>query len=165
MATFRDAILPALDQLRALPGVFGIRRFTVTARSRVWTGARPGLGTKTDTDILITNALQTPQGTTQEPVRVRYLTTREVIASGGLYRDRDLRVGPLTPSWLATLIFPAGGYADAQVDPLTSASPTEIFWKVTGPSLPSAGAWCDVIRLEETALHFSVVLRTTGKTP
>lgn len=51
----RDDLLPVVDQLRALPGSsdFGLRRFAVTIRRRVWSGHQQGEGTATDHDIAI----------------------------------------------------------------------------------------------------------------
>ena len=154
-------VLPALDTVRAVAGLLGMRVFAVTVRKRVWTGERPGVGTKTDTDIAVTNAGALPA----TPVRVQYVSAREIVASGGLYQDRDLRVGPITPTFAATLGIPAGGFDGSTLDPATTSSATELFWKVTGPGMPTGGIWCSLIDARATSMHYSLVLRAGGAVP
>ena len=158
---FVPTFLPAADALRAIGGFFGLRPFVVTIRTRVWTGGKPGAGTFIDQNTKLTN--QAADGSKQN-VYVRQLTNQEVIASGGLYRARDLRIGPMTPAFAQTILL-AAGYVDNDVDPATSASATEVFWNVTGPGMPSGGAWMDKVQEDASALHYFVVLRSTGRQP
>src|ERR1700730_9731962 len=115
--TFVPTILPALDQVRAIGGLLGLRVYTVFVRRRQWSGNRVGLGTSVDNnggpDIQLTDGTP-PIG--PQPVRVRNVSNKDITASGGPYRDRDLKVEPLTPAYLAT-IFPAGGFGDSTIDP------------------------------------------------
>jgi len=164
VATFQSTVLPALDALRAIGGKLGLRVFSVTVRQRVWTGSRPGVGTKSDTDILLVN--QAADGTLQ-PVRVRQVSRREAIASGGKYTDRDLRIGPLTPPYAAVLQMGAGGFDDTVLDPADTTSATEMLWIVTSTSgtygIPSGGIVCKKIGEEATSLHYYVIVRATGQ--
>jgi hypothetical protein len=169
VATFVPTILPALDALRGIGGLLGLRVFTVTVRRRVWTGSRPGLPgtTKTDTDTVLYN--QAADGSLQH-VRVRQVTRREVMSSGGQLADRDLRVGPMTPSYAAALGLAAGGFTDATVNPAPTANATEMIWILTandGQShgLPAAGVVCELRGQESTPLHLIVFLRATGRQP
>ena len=165
---FGTSILPALDAIRAIGGNLGLRPFTVTIKVRTWLGGtRPGLGQRSDVDTVLTNL----SGANAQPVMVRYLTTREIAASGGKYRDRDLNVGPMTPAYAATvLILPAGGFSDSQIDPAPVTNAVELFYLVKGPGYPpsanaASGIIHDKIAEEVTALHYSLVLRSTGRTP
>src|SRR5579875_666951 len=131
MPTLGSSILPALDAIRAIGGKLGLRPFTVTARLRVWSGERPGVGAYTDTDTVLTN--MAADGTKQ-PVMVKQVSRRDAIASGGLYTDRDLRVGPITPPFPAALGFLAGGFDDTTADPQPTNSATEVIWIVSSPT-------------------------------
>jgi hypothetical protein len=162
MAGLLPLILPALDMVRAVGGVIGLRPFTTKVLVRTWTGARVGQGTKNDVTTTLYN--QFIDGSHQ-PLLVKQLTDKEIIASGGLYRDRDLRVGPITPSYAASLGLLAGGFGDSTIGPQPTTSPTEIFWNVSGPGMAPGGAWCDKIGETVTALHYEVVLRADGRQP
>jgi hypothetical protein len=162
--TFASAIKVALDTRRAIAGLMGLRIYSVFVRQRRWSGKRVGVGTSVDNnggpDVQLTNSLPPPLG--KQPVRVRAVSNKDIIASGGLYRDLDLRVGPITPAYLASIL-PAGGFSDATVDPPQVGSvPTEIFWLVKGPGLPPGGSIHERIGFEETALHIYLILRAKG---
>lgn len=89
------------------------------------------------------------------PCRVEQISRGEIIASGGLYTDQDLKVGPLTPAY----INPAtGGYADAAIEPPV-VSATEVFWLISGPQVPAAGGVYTQVGEEATALHYYVFVR------
>ena len=154
MSTFREDFLPDLDDLRAIPDDYGLRQFHVTVRVRRWSGERAGVGTKTDTDTVLT------VGHGQSPVKVVQLTQKEIIASGGVYTDRDLKVGPFTPA------YPGGGVPLGTIDPAVPSQAQEIIWIATGPGLPSAGSACDKINtFADANLGQYVVLRATGRKP
>lgn len=165
MAGFLPTILAPLDALRSIGGILGLRAFTVKVRVRSWTGDRPGLGSYADQDTVLQN--QAPPGVTPSlyPVLARYVTTREVIASGGLWRDRDIRVGPMTPAYAAAIGMLAGGYGESNLDPAVALPAREVFWNVAGPDMPAGGVWCSKVQELSTALHYIVVLRTDGKQP
>lgn len=160
---FVPAVLPALDIVRSVGGILGLRVYTVTVRQRVWSGERPGLGGYSDTDTVLTN--QGPGGTLYN-VRLRYVSSRDVIASGGKFRDRDMRVGPMTASYAASIGLNAGGWTEATVDATPYNSlPQEIFWNVVGPDTPAAGIWCEKIEERANSMHYEVVLRNGGAVP
>lgn len=167
MSNFRSVILGPLDIVRGVGGLLGLRVFTVTIVVRTWSGDRVGLGQSMDTPrTALTNKL--PNGVDTTPVRVRQLSRREIIASGGLYSDRDVRVGPITPPYPAGLFGSAGGFDESTVDPAQTASyvPTEVFWNVVGPGWPTGtGGWADKIGEETTALHTYAILRANGRLP
>jgi hypothetical protein len=168
VATFQSTILAPLDAVRGVGGLLGLRVWQVTVRKRVWTGGRPGLvgTTRTDTDTALVN--QAADGSLQ-PVRVRQVSRREVVVSGGYYTTRDLKVGPITPTFAAEIGLPSGGFDDATVNPVPTGSTTEIIWIVTPPSgtygYPTAGLTFEPIGQDSTALHVYVFLRSTGRAP
>jgi hypothetical protein len=232
--TARDTLLPAIDRIRSLGGIFGLRLFTVTVRLRTQDGERPEIGGFTDLNTPVVNQLPVPTlfigtvavtsgltavtgigtiftqqarvpfvvqfanqpgvnylvssissdtaltltfpftgattaSTTMQssatPVLVSQLSRREVIASAGLYTDRDLRVGRMTPPYPAGAFGAAGGFDDSTIDPLAiNGAAAEVFWLVSGPGYPAAGAWFDKVGEEFTALHAYVILRANGRT-
>jgi hypothetical protein len=166
VGAFVPQVLQALDITRSVGGILGLRVFSVKVRRRVWTGARPGLGTKTDTDVVLTNQLADG---TLFPVRVRQVSRQEAIASGGAYTNRDLRVGPMTPVFAATAFGAAGGFDDTSIDPAPTGQSVEMIWIVSTPNgtfgIPDAGAVFDKLGEEATSLHYYAVLRQTGRGP
>ena len=160
-----------LDEIRTLGGELGLRPFTVTVRRRTWSGGPLGRGpgapgsTKVDVDTVLTN--QAADGSSQ-PVMVRQMTRQEVFASGGQLSTRDLRIGPITPAFAASIL-PAGGFDDTKVNPAPDGSTTEILWIVSSPigtyGLPPGGVVCELKGQENTALHTYVILRATGRAP
>lgn len=166
--TFGSAIKMALDVRREIGGIMGLRPFSVFVRTRRWSGGRVGQGTYVDNaggpDVQLTNGVPLP-GIPPQPVRVRQMSSKDIIASGGLFRDRDLRVGPVTPPYPAGVL-PAGGFGDSTIDPPQDGTvPTEIFWIVFGPGMFPGGSMCTKVQEEVTALHYSLVLRSTGGQP
>ena len=170
------AILPALDAVRAVRGLLGLNPFRVFIRIREWSGPIVGEGQYVDNagnggkDFEITVG-QPPIG--PRPCKVVFVSTKDIIASGGLYRDRDMRVGPFTPPYgispkacCAVGFMASGGISDTQVDPKQYGdAATQVFWRVTGPTMGRGGAYMTRIELSATALHTTMVLRANGVQP
>lgn len=162
MATLVDALNPALDQLRGIPGILGYRQTSVTVRIVTWTGSKPGLGTVSyvDTPIKVGGGLYNP--------RVTQVTERDAIASGGMYSNQDLKVGPFTPPFLATFFIAAGGVSHEVIDPLQTnpigTGVKEIFFAVAGKGFLGEKAWFE--RVGDEAIPSTrryLYLRRTGK--
>ena len=157
----RNSLLPLADQVRGLPGLLGLRLFTVSILVRTWSGgSRPGMPGFTKTDVIT--------GVKQDlglfPVKFRVLTAREVFASGGLYSDRDAEVGPITPPFVGSL---KDNDAIAIFDPPVGTLPTEVYFNVTGPPFPApAGAWFTKIsQRTDQSFRYTFVLRKTAFQP
>jgi len=118
MGTIRDGLLPVVDALRQLPSDFGIRRYSVTLRSRAWSGGSPGLGTATDTDTLISPA-----------PRVRVLSPKEVASSGGTYQDGDFMIEKITPAYTSPT---TGGWAPSVLQQVPGASADDVVIVMVG---------------------------------
>lgn len=165
---FTPTFLSALDAIRAIPGriqipgPLGLRVFTVTIRRRTHSGERPGAqnASYVDIDTKLTNTCVDGVAVN---VRCRQVSRSEAIASGGLFTNRDLKVGPMTPPYPQGAV--TGGFDDSTMDPAPVASATEIFWNVTGPGLPSGGGWFNKLSEEATSLHTYIFLRANGRRP
>lgn len=153
-------IMQGLDDIRGIGGELGLRPYKVSFLVRSWSGVRPNDGISTDAPPVV---LTTGNGC--QSVIVKQVSAKEIVASGGLYRDRDLKVGPLTPPYVASLDLPAGGFADATLDPVPTGAPVEVFWNVQGPDMPPGGSWFERLYAERTALHHFFILRATGQRP
>lgn len=161
-------ILPALDAIRGIGGLLGLRPFRVTVRKRCWSGGRPGApgAIKVDLDTLLVNQAA---DRSLQPVLVRQVSRAEVIASGGQYASRDLRVGRMTASYLAGILA-AGGYDDATVNQMPTITATELVWIIQpndsgSHGIPAGGVIAELRGQESTALHVTVYLRATGRAP
>lgn len=140
MSTLRDQLLPVVDQLRALPQQFGIRRYTVTLRTRTWSGDRAGRGTPTDADVVLS------------PVpRVRVVTTAEIAASGGTYREGDFRVSAITPNYAG------GGYSPTALQVRPTALNQDVTVLLTGDE---GTVECNVVEFHfDRPFTYSMVVR------
>lgn len=159
--TLRQALLPVVDKLRGIPGQLGLRLFTVTVVSRTWTGVRPGIGVNTDTQT----GIKVDLGIFQ--TKVTQLTSKDVFASGGLYTDQDLLIGPITPPFPSS---GADGDAISVFDPVYGANPTEVFFNIVGQNgyggYPAGGAWFKKISQNVSKnFRFTFIVRKTGEIP
>ena len=147
-----DDFLRAIDEIRGIPDELGVESYSATVRVISWTGARVGLGTRTVTDTPIR------VGAGQSKAHVARVTSKDVIASGGLYTAQDMRIGPLTPGYAG------GGVAAATLDPSTSARPTEVYFVLAGPGIPAGGVLYARVGAEmDSSTQYFVVVRSTGR--
>ncbi len=157
MATLREALLPVVDALRGIPAQLGLRQHSVYVVSRTWSGSRVGLGTNTDTTKHEYVALG------QYDTKITMVSAKDIIASGGMYTDQDLKVGPITPAYTGSSVNNA---AITDFDPTPGNSPTEIFFKITGPGYPTAGAWFKKISQDVTGnFRYTFIVRKTAEIP
>ncbi len=153
--TFRDDILGDLDDIRGIPGELGLRLFTVTVLTRTWTEERAGLASSFDTtaNILVARGAFN--------ARVRNLTSRDVIASGGLYSMQDVKVGPFTPPFLGS---DANGSAISVWEPAVVGTGLEVYFKIVGPGYATDGDWFKKIDSDVSRpFSYTLTLRKTGK--
>lgn len=149
-----SSILPALDAVRAIPGVLGLCSMGVTRRVRTWSGTSLASGTATNTDTAIT----LPGGVNPKVRRVAY---KETVQGGGRYQEGDYRIGPLTPT------YSGGGQSVTSLTPAITSSPTEVYWKLgTGADNADGVVWCSEVQIEaDHPMHMYVVVRPLGVVP
>lgn len=178
MALVPNALLVALDAARTRRGALGLNPFRVYLRIREWPGGRVWEGNQYidnvgngGQDLQITVG-QPPIG--PQPCKVTFVSTKEIIASAGLYRDRDMRVGPFTPPYglspsachACGFGEPHGGFSDSQIDPAQYGdTATDVFWRVEGPTMAKGGSWFNKLELTATSLHYFLTLRANGTQP
>jgi hypothetical protein len=150
--------------VRSVGGILGLRVFTVTVTRRSW-GQRPGIGQSVDQTEGLYN--QAPDGTLY-PCLVEQMSRSEVIASGGKYLDQDLKVGPVTPTYKASIFGKGGGADDRTLNQAPNANNyTEIIWVVRSTNgtfgVPLGGAVFDMVGEQADWNNYYVILRSTGR--
>lgn len=144
-------LLKTLDKGRARLDTVGLRPYTVTLRVITYAGARVGLGAATTTNTAITVA-------DAKAPKVRVLSDSDTVASGNLFTKTRYEIGPLTPA------YDGGGVAATTLDPATSASPTEVFYVVTGPGTPSTGMLCKKVADKyDSPFRYMLIVESIGK--
>jgi hypothetical protein len=146
--TIRDTYNGLLDGYRAkLNTVWDLRRYVVEHVSQTWTGELPGEGTTT-------GPVYTPitVGDGARP-KVAQLSQRDVIASGGLYQDQDLRIGPLTPP------FTGGGTAITTFDPASVGPAATVMFRITGPGCEGGALYRKVGQDVAGNFRYSIIVR------
>ncbi len=144
--SFVSDILPDVDSIRGITGEFGLCGTTVTVRTRLWSGGQVGLGTSTDTDVLLRVGGQNP--------KCRRVTYKQTVAGGGRYQEGDYRIGPMTPD--------GGGTTFAMIAP-PSVAGTEVYYILVGSDTPAEGMPCTAVGIEgDHPIHSYLVVRPTG---
>ena len=157
--SFASELLSDIDSIRAIPDELGLRPFSVVVRVVTWTQGRPGLAGS------LSNYTDTPMltGGGSRP-KVRQVTAKDIIASGGLYHAQDMKVGPLTPSYPSTQQNgQGGGVLYSTIDPQVTGATVEIYYGLSGGNLPGEHVWYD--KLSDTtdhALNSTLVLRRSA---
>lgn len=157
--TFRTGLLKAIDRVRGIPNRLDLRLYKVSIRVRTWTGSRPGVDSSTSTDA--DEYFGVDAGTHR--ARVAQVTQRDIIASGGIYQDQDVKVGPITPPYLGG----AANHADITAfDPNPTGSATEVFFKIEGPGMATGGSWFHKVGQDcSKPFAYYFTLRRVAQTP
>lgn len=149
--TLLDSLRATVNNVRSIPGILGLRPYTVTVHVRSWSGTHIGDGTKTDSNFPIKVAGN------KDP-KVQRLSSKDIIASSGLYQDQDIEV-IFTPDYYLD------GYGGIEVnifDP--SISNAEVHYTVTGPDFPNGATFKKVSHNVSELLTYRLILRKTGQT-
>ena len=146
--TRRDQLLPVFDRARAKIAAFGLRQNGLSVVTRTWTG---GLGPPNSFVDAVLAISPTP--------RIRDVSMRELVGSGGQYQVGDIRVDRITPAYTVGAV--SGGYTAAQLVPTGSAL-VEIIYRVTGPL---AGDYLHVDDSLDRNFGYTLVIRRTNRTP
>lgn len=139
-----DDLKPALWQIRAIPGLLGLRPHTVEVAVGSWSGGATGHGTETQAWALVTEA------SGQNP-KVRWLNDEEVALSQMPAGSCD--IGPITPS------FSGGGTALAALTGGSATVAQTFLIRITGPRHPNGATYRLTQSHEDRALQY--MLRAT----
>lgn len=92
---------------------------------------------------------------------LREVSDQEVNESGGRLLHGDISVGPITPTFTDENGAP-GGYADADLAPVSTSQGVEIYYRVTGPM---EGQYQLVSLQQDRSFHRVLYLRRRNTTP
>ncbi len=147
--TVRDRVLPPVNRARGIIENLGFRRYTVTIRTRTWSGPRRQEGTATNVDLVLAPS-----------PKVAELALREVLGSGGRFEAGDLRITRITPQW--TDGTGTHGYTPAQLNP--PAGPLQdVRVVLVGDDGTKV---CTIVEGSfDGALGYGLVVRNTRETP
>lgn len=151
--TIRNAVLPILDVWRGrLDTVFGLRRYDVALLMREWpAGTIPGAHGVSPTETTI------PLLVGGGRPRIEQISTREIAASGGLYQDRDIRIGPFTPPFMS------GGADPEWLRPSVSADRVEYYIAISNADSGEAGERYSIVQTDTSrSLRWTMVCRKLG---
>ncbi len=148
---FKTAFTPTLDAIRSkIPTSFGIRSATLTVRTTLMSGSMIDNPSVASTDTII-------RSSTGDRYKIRVLSTKDIVASGGLYQSGDFRMGPITPP------FPGSGFTKDDLIP-PSVAGQDVLYGITDQT--GQTQWCQMVS-NDTAhdLHWYIILRATGSVP
>lgn len=152
MATLRDSLLPVLQKFRNLSVDLGVRQYQVWLRKITWTGSRVGLGTATTTDTYLGKP------------KFRRVSSKDVIA-GSVMSEQMFEIGPFTPSHAQPVSTPDTlAVTPADLSPAQTGTPTEIYFVVKGPGMPTAGALFERVKDSlERPFRYTVTVQSIGR--
>lgn len=125
--SFRDDLLPLVDEIRAIPGDLGLRRFTVTRITRTYASGTVGRGAAVDTTLVLDNGGQNVKANLATENQIS-----QILGSGHVLKPGTWIIGPITPD------FAGGGTSPDGFDVATGTA-AQILYKLTGPGLPATG--------------------------
>jgi len=88
--TLRDDLIPVVDEARGLINDLGFRRHAVTVRTTTWSGAKPGLGSKSVVELVLS-----------PPPKVRGISSRRLALAPGRFKDGDRVVDRISATYTA----------------------------------------------------------------
>ena len=142
----------ALDALRTqYPNDYALRLVELKVRVKTWSGSGAAKGSKTTVDTVIAG----PSG---NRYKIKEVTAKDVIASGGKYQAGQFKVGPITPPY-------AGGPYTANdiIPPTVAGQGREVYYGVTDAT--GVTQWCSMVGADTmNALHWFLYLKPEGLT-
>jgi hypothetical protein len=150
MSSLRDELLPVVDEARAIAGELGFRPYQVWLRTVKYSGTRVGEGTATVTEKRLLVGGKDP--------KVQIRKSADVVAGTPEFQEITYDVGPLTPQ------FAGGGTDINDIGPDNTGVPTEVFFVLKGPGLPSAGLLCRRFGDQvDRPLRYMIHLKSVGR--
>lgn len=136
----RIDLIPVVDAGRTLVDSLGFRQRTVTLRVRTWAGGRPGSGSHTDVDTVLT-----PRPKVAEP------PARMVHDAPGMYEAGDVIVSKIS-----------GSYDEQDINPAASDG-VEVYWLVKDAVGGRIREYKIVGAPKNLSFGFTVQLRRTNR--
>lgn len=136
--TLRDECLPIFEDVRILLDDLGFRRYDILLRVIDWAGGTVGKGAKTTLDTPL--VIQGNGATVPHRIKVRRITSQDILASGGKYQDGDYRIGPMTPVFVNIFGLTGGNDVNYFNPEKSLTTKREFYYRLTGPGM-ELGKW------------------------
>lgn len=141
--------LNILDSARALLSDVGLRPYRVYVQTKTFSRT---MGIAADATTVVTE-LTVADG---KPPKVRQLSAKEVVSSGGTLGDAIYEVGPLTPP------YSGGGVETSAITPDTGAK-SQVLYILKGPGLATNGVYCDKVSDKfDSPFRYMFTIKRTG---
>lgn len=152
MATLRDSLLPVLQRFRNLSVNLGVRQYQVWLRKIVWSGIRVGQGTSATADTYLGKP------------KFRRVSSEDIIA-GSVMNEQMFEIGPFTPSHSQPASTPDTLVVTPfELSPRQTGNPTEVYFVVKGPGLPTNGALFERVKdSTERPFRYTVTIKSVGR--
>ena len=149
----RERLLPRVQRIRDIAVRFGLRRYQVWTRLVVWSGARINLGTATTTDNYLGR------------VKVRDVKSEDIVAGMSEFSDMLFELGPFTPEHSAAIALAhTKAPTPDELSPPQDGNPTEIYFVLKGPGLPTVGVLCSRVGDSvDKSFRYMVTVKNTGR--
>ena len=147
--SFHDEMLAVVDEVRNILGPDDLdwTRHQLTVRTRTWSGGAKGLGTTSDSDLVL------PQ-----KFRVDRISAAEVASSGGQYEMGDVKVLHITPADATHSV----GFTVDQLKPPITTDAVERIYLLVGPH----GGEYGLVELQSFKnISWALILRRRTTTP
>ncbi len=148
----REDLLPAVQVIRNIAVDLGVRRYQVWLRLVTWDGSRVSQGTRTTTDTYLGR------------VKARQTSSKDVVA--GTEMDEGVfELGPFTPEAAASLfLVDTKSVSPDDLSPPQTGTPTEIYYLMKGPGLPSDGILCSRVKDDlSKPFRYVVTVKSLGR--
>lgn len=150
----REDLLEDVDDIRGIPGEFGLHRFKVWVRVSTWSGRRAGDGDET---VVLEKRLYV--GDRENP-HVKEVTDKNIVAGSSELQAQEWVIGPFTTEYPGR----GGSNTPEQLSPEKKTSPTTIYYVLKGPGLPSEGILCQQTGVDtDKPFRYMVHVKSTGR--
>ena len=166
------AILGGLAAGRSVLTTLGFRTFRVFVTVRTWQGGRIGApGGYVDRAIYQNTIIGQESGTglnvppgvgleiTPRP-KCRFISTREIASSAGLYHEGDMRVTSIQPFWIDQTTRVQHGYTMQDLAPDESMDGVEVIYRVVSDTGSIASDYSRIGTVTEYFGHYELILRS-----
>lgn len=162
---FRSRILKGMAKRRQVPSTLGLRTSQLFVIVRRWEGGRRSAeGGYVDTAVYDGQVIQSGQGAGLEVIPrplVRFIRTREIFESGGLYNEGDLRVNYIQPRYTSPGGAPVG-YSATDIAPEFDHDGIEVIYRFVGGV---NGEYARIGSVLERWGHYELTLSARRTTP
>jgi hypothetical protein len=167
MGALVPPFLTALDIVRGVPNLLGLRPTAVTVETRTWSGGQINRGAMTVTSrVQLCPANPMGDQTTVAPYyRVKHVSERMIANSGGRYEQGSVVVGPVTP-YFTRPDGTTGGFTEDQLNPKIYEQGIQLVYVLTAVGTTGITGEYSLVDIQrDAAMHYVVYANRMRTTP